>query len=227
MPKEKTFYQIKVQVQRLRPSVYRTLLVDAKTTFLQLHRMIQEAFGLEDCHLWNFIKGKRPQSIEIALPDPEAATFFFYEAPQCNANETPLNKILRAEKDKVLYWYDFGDDWKMDVTLQKIIPENVLSPKIDPKNIPLVLKAKGPMLLEDTGGIWAMQDILELYELLKSKKTLTKKEQQEWEGVAAAVLGWDCLEDEDENFWGEDFIVLVDELSETNWDTFSFSKRIR
>ncbi|MEZ4916158.1 MAG: hypothetical protein R2836_04145 [Chitinophagales bacterium] len=40
------------------------------------------------------------------------------------ANKTKLNQVLQREKQKVEYWYDFGDDWRMAVEVQKILQKD-------------------------------------------------------------------------------------------------------
>ncbi len=219
MPQSALYYQLKIQVDGVKPSIFRTILVDSENTFLELHKLIQKLFDLEGYHLWQFEKGKRQFMQTIALPIPKDQRMFFNDEPEYNAKKIKLSNIFQNEKDTVGYWYDFGDDWRFTITLQKIIPQAKLSPQV--KKIPLLLNAQGPMLFEDIGGPFMMKGILELYEYLQSKKKLSKKERNEWGNVLGAVLGWDRLEEEGDEDIEEDFVEMVSDTMNIDWENFS------
>jgi len=221
--KQDLVYQIKIQLKNIRPSIYRTLLVKPDTFFFRFHEYIQEIFGLENYHLWQFDVGENfRDSRTIALSIPKEEMMFFDDQPEFDAQKTKLSDFLKNEKDKVGYWYDFGDDWRFDVLLQKVFPANELNPKIT--KIPFLLKAKGPMLFEDIGGIYMMQGVLELYEYLKQGKKLSKKEKKEWEEVFLAILGEDRWEGGDDNGMEEDFLEIIDDAMSTDWKNFDIEK---
>lgn len=65
---------------------------------------------------------------------------------QLNEEEEKLTKWFKKEKDRVVYVYDFGDDWEHDIVLEKILEP---SPDID---YPICLKAKNDSPEEDSRG---------------------------------------------------------------------------
>lgn len=150
----------------------------------------------------------------VAIPLPKKEMLFFDDQPDFDARKTKISHLLKNEKDKMGYWYDFGDDWIFDVLLQKVFPANELNPKI--AKIPFLLKAKGPMLFENIGGIHMMQGILELYEHLKKGKRLSKKEKEEWVDALGSILGWDRLEADNDGI-EEEFVEILDEAMNVDW----------
>ena len=64
--------------------------------------------------------------------------------------------MLKKEKEKIVYEYDFGDSWKHDVILEKILS--------DDKKLKSSVCLEGKMACppEDCGGIWGYSDMLEI-----------------------------------------------------------------
>ncbi len=60
-------------------------------------------------------------------------------------------RIIHEEGQKLLYNYDFGDDWEHLITLEKITPETIAHPKL--------LAAKGARPREDCGGPWGYENL--------------------------------------------------------------------
>lgn len=211
----KKYYQLKIQVKKIRPSIYRTIIVPENITFLKLHEYIQELFGLLDYHLWQFNQGSRFDSTLISLDDDDENDFIGYHTKTIDPNNTKINELLLHIKDKIEYWYDFGDDWLMNVEVQKIFTKQELPKKVD--KIPFVLKGKGPMLLEDVGGPYLFPEFIELYTNLTNDVKLTTKKEKEYQEFAFAVIG-EYAEDDD---WKEHFICIISELYETDWVNFT------
>lgn len=199
------YYQLKIQVKNIKPSVYRTIIVPDNISFLKLHEYIQELFGLDNYHLWSFSYKDSLNDILISLDDDDMTLFFNDKVMK--ANKTKLNQVLQREKQKVEYWYDFGDDWRMAVEVQKILQKDTLPKNVD--KIPHILKMQGPMLLEDVGGPYIFMDIMYLYNILKNKETIPKAELQEFrEYVAYRVIG----EESEEKHWKQLFVEVMDDL---------------
>lgn len=66
-----------------------------------------------------------------------------------------LDKIVRREKFKFIYEYDFGDGWEHELLIEKILPVE------DGKTYPVCLTGKRACPPEDCGGIWGYSDFLE------------------------------------------------------------------
>ena len=66
-----------------------------------------------------------------------------------------LSEVVSRPNQKLVYQYDFGDDWTHLITLEKILaPEDGVS-------YPLCLTGKRACPPEDSGGIFAYSDFLE------------------------------------------------------------------
>jgi hypothetical protein len=73
-----------------------------------------------------------------------------------NSRTVRLDKILRGEKSKIQYEYDFGDSWKHEILLDKILTPN------DTSQIPKCIAGKRNCPPEDCGGIWGYEEMLEI-----------------------------------------------------------------
>lgn len=189
---EKTYFQIKINANDIKPQIYRTIIVDSTKSFITLHKYIQNAFGFENYHLWQFSTDFR----------------------NFKGNGVKLYEIFKEEKDKINYTYDFGDNWEFTLTLEKIITESkLLTLKLKNKKPPFLLKAKGPMLIEDCGGIYTIAEILNLYEfLLKDDKEIEKEEIED--------LLYSVMDPEDSEDWEKEFMEIVEALFEIDLENF-------
>ncbi len=142
-------YQIKVTLKGIRPPIWRRLLVPSDTTLDRLHDVIQIAMGWENAHLHQFIAGRQV----IGEPNPELGNPF--GPPAQDERTVALGEVLRKEKDKILYQYDFGDSWEHEIRLEK-----VLAPDPDLRH-PVCVKARRACPPEDCGGPWGYADLLE------------------------------------------------------------------
>lgn len=85
-----------------------------------------------------------------------------------------LSQVLTQVDGKLFYTYDFGDRWKHDITLEKILPASV--------DDAFCTSGKGACPPDDCGGEWG-------YEQLKATVADTKDEEHEnllrWLGLAS------------------------------------------
>ena len=51
MPK---YYEFEVSLQEIQPRIWRRFLLRNTATFAQLHQAIQQSFGWQERHLWEF-----------------------------------------------------------------------------------------------------------------------------------------------------------------------------
>jgi hypothetical protein len=59
----RVLYQIKVTLRDIDPPIWRRIQVWEDTTLSQLHQILQIVMGWEDCHLHEFMIGRRLYSI--------------------------------------------------------------------------------------------------------------------------------------------------------------------
>lgn len=103
--------QLKVTLLDVRPPVWRRITVPATITLPELHDAIQTAMGWTDSHLHEFEIG----GIRYGRPDPDFASDVRPEA-----GVRLLEKV--GEGERISYVYDFGDDWRHDVEVEKALP---------------------------------------------------------------------------------------------------------
>jgi len=121
----KKIYQIQVELKGSKPKIWRRILIDSDILLVDLHRIIQTTMGWTNSHLYAFSDGFQEYS-------PKE-----FEVENAKDSRTArLNKILKEEKSKISYEYDFGDGWEHDVILEKILtPDNQLQLLIKKKRI--------------------------------------------------------------------------------------------
>ena len=141
-------YQIKVTLLRTKPPIWRRLQVPATMTQARLHTVIQEAMGWEDYHLHEFeIAGER-----YGAPEPGGG--FLGEPGPLPERSARLSKVLGGVGAKAIYTYDFGDDWRHEIRVEKVLP--VLPGQAYPVCIDGSLN--GPP--EDSGGVFGFSEML-------------------------------------------------------------------
>lgn len=147
--KQEHVYQIKITLKGSKPPIWRRFQVTGDTTLQKLHGIIQIVMGWENSHLHQFIIGGK----EFGEPDSE---FDDFGPGTFNEKKFKLNNVVKKEKQRFEYQYDFGDDWRHDILIEKILP---LDPSI---KYPVVLDGKRACPPEDCGGVWGYEDILEI-----------------------------------------------------------------
>jgi prevent-host-death family protein len=145
--KTSDIYQLKITLKNIKPPVWRRVLVPSDFTLDQLHRVIQATMDRwYDYHLHEFIIDRtRYGDAAGAL---EAGDFVEEET------RVQLQQVLRGEKHKFEYTYDFGDDWEHEILLEKILPRE------SDQTYPCCIKGKRSGPPEDCGGPWGYADFL-------------------------------------------------------------------
>lgn len=67
-----------------------------------------------------------------------------------------VSSLLKEEKDKMIYEYDFGDSWEHEILLEKILPFDKA------QSLPVCLNGEMRCPPEDCGGIWGYEGMLEI-----------------------------------------------------------------
>ncbi len=158
-------YQLKITLKYSKPSIWRRVLVPAEMELEQFHHVIQTAFGWDNCHLHQFIDGR-------TFYQPGGGDDDFFSMMDVEDSDgLRICDLLRREKDKIVYEYDFGDSWEHTVLLEKVLDA-------DPKqNLPICLKGKLAAPPEDCGGLYGYY---QLVETLSGPDCAEKEELLEW-----------------------------------------------
>jgi transposase len=138
-------YQLKISLMEIKPPIWRRVQVPSSTTLQQLHQIVQEAMGWYNCHLYQF----NIDGIEYGQSQPE------YDFNVRDSKTVQLAQVVRGEKFKFRYSYDFGDGWEHEILVEKILPRE---PKV---RYPVCLKGKRACPPEDCGGAWGYIEFLE------------------------------------------------------------------
>lgn len=151
-------YQFKVWLDDIKPMIWRRILVPENYSFWDLHVAIQDAMGWLDCHLHEFslLNPVTGQNERIGIPDEE---WNFNDAPKVMPGwELLICDYFSSANHLADYTYDFGDNWKHKICLEKILS---CEPKVKYPQCTDGARACPP---EDCGGIPGYERLLEIME---------------------------------------------------------------
>ena len=128
--------------------IWRKIAIRGGQTLHDLHDIIFEAFDREEEHLYSFYipspfnksKSKRVilrSSMEYTHPFNLEGSFIFDTEPE-NAQTSQIETLNLVEKQKLLYLFDFGDEWWHEITV-----ENIDYGVADEDDYPRVIEKKG------------------------------------------------------------------------------------
>ncbi|MGH9768968.1 MAG: plasmid pRiA4b ORF-3 family protein [Blastocatellia bacterium] len=146
--KAAAIYQLKVTLRDIYPPIWRRLQVAGDTTLGDLHWILQLGMGWTHSHLHRFEIGDAQYS------DP---TFDLNEAPDEFGNEfrARLDRVVSGEGARFLYEYDFGDCWRHEIGVEKILPA------AEGETYPKLVDGERACPPEDCGGFIGYANFLE------------------------------------------------------------------
>jgi len=140
-------FQLKITLLEIEPPIWRRVQVPGTLPLSGLHDAFQIVMGWTDSHLHKFEKGGKywghPEDQEVED-----------DRKSIDERRVPVGKVLQAEGDSMVYVYDFGDDWRHEVILEKIVPSESPSK-------PVCLAGERRCPPEDVGGPHGYQQFLE------------------------------------------------------------------
>lgn len=179
-------YQIKIEFLESNPVIWRRIVMPAGATFYRLHQTIQTVTNFmsyyEPYHFFeielseenmiitdndevyqehqNYKNNKRLFDEQLKEIEPEFESFF-------RAQVERLNKVVRKPSTikidqyiekygEFLYHYDFGDGWKLLVTLEKVVDDHYYG-------YPILIDGEENAPPEDVGGMIGYYQFLEAY----------------------------------------------------------------
>ena len=138
-----TVHRVKVSLHGARPPVWRRIEIPSAMRLDLVHAVIQVAFYWHDLHLHAF---------ETACGEFGARDDDDDWAERKDETTAALAQVAAAEKAKVVYVYDFGDDWRHDIVVEKIAPAE---PGVA---YPRCTGGRREAPPENCGGIWAFNE---------------------------------------------------------------------
>jgi hypothetical protein len=138
---------IKVRLDLNGKDAIRRLRIPADITFEQLHTVLQAAFGWKNYHQYSFGLFEEWGDNNTAKPDIKLVI------TKDELSENPGLKQMTGIKvsdyvpkyRKILYAYDYGDDWRHYIEVEKIINDCE-------EDLPALLSGEGDSPPEDLGG---------------------------------------------------------------------------
>lgn len=143
------FYQLKVTLKGVRPPIWRRFRVPGKISLARLHLVLLTVMGWQGGHLYEFQIGQR----RIGEPAPRSLMADFYGEKTEDANRIELRRVAPREGARLVYVYDFGDDWQ-----HQIVVEKTTCPEADADRI-VCLDGRRACPPEDCGGVWGYADL--------------------------------------------------------------------
>ena len=113
----------------LSTTLWRRLEIAADNTLLDLHNTIQKAYNFDDDHLYAFfLDGKAWSHKRFTSPEDE-------DGP--HVDEVRIGELGLFVGQRLLYLFDFGDQWRFSIRLEKIFQDE--SKPLEPR----VIEQKG------------------------------------------------------------------------------------
>jgi hypothetical protein len=154
-------YQVTITLEGTRPPILRQVQMDDRSLD-ELHDIIQAAMGWDDQHLYAYvIEGQQ-------YGDLECGGEFEHDAQSIR-----LSDLVQRGSTRFRYDYDFGDDWKHTIDIEKTLPAE------DGVHYPRCVKGERACPPEDCGG---PDGFLDLLEILGNPHHDDYAEQLEWVG---------------------------------------------
>jgi hypothetical protein len=105
-----TVHRVKVSLHGSRPPVWRRLEIPSAMRLDLVHEVMQVAFGWHGYHLHAF----ETVCGEFGAPDDDVDW-----SDRKDGATAALAQVAAGEKAKVVYAYDFGDDWRHDIVVER------------------------------------------------------------------------------------------------------------
>lgn len=156
---------LRLHIQLRNTAVWREITIPAGGTFAALHDSIQEAFGWQDSHLYEF-----RWDLETLAASPHHESFDGTSIP--DAESVKLSRHLKKSSDQCEYEYDFGDSWVHDIEVEEV--------SVLPTGGPWLWDGEGTAPPEDCGGIPGYERLLEVFRTGKDPWGEDPKEVIEW-----------------------------------------------
>lgn len=135
---------LKVTLRNIDPPIWRRIIMPRHMTLTDLHDVIQAVMGWENDHMYDFDFGRRRRQ--------EAA--MLAETKDEDENDPTLDELVKSGMTKFTYIYDFGDNWKHDILIEKRLPATTA------KAFPACVAGARSGPPEDCGGPWGYTELL-------------------------------------------------------------------
>ncbi len=117
--------QLKIGLQGL--NTWQKIFIESDATFQDLHKFVQEIYEWEDHHLHEFLVNDEVRIAPADKTDSEEAENEMLEDLRTRddkdffeESEISLSQYLQKRGDSLVYRYDFGNDRRYNIVLEKM-----------------------------------------------------------------------------------------------------------
>ena len=150
-PDVSDIFELRIYLADIEPDIWRQIAVPGDIGLDELHDVIQETMGWEDCHLHHFIAEDR--TLYGLIPEDDSMADFAQNTQ--DESRAYLCDLVRRKKDRFLYEYDFGDSWMHIVDVLDVHPPE------PEKKYTLCVEGTRACPPEDCGGIPGYDQMLD------------------------------------------------------------------
>lgn len=183
----KPIYQIYAELQDYEPKIWRRFQVMNDITVAKLAYILMTLFEMKGSHLYLFEVDELNNFIihnleyyNKHIEDFKDDDLFKIGQYGCifeddniiprldkryrelkDAKDVKLKWILDKENQNMEFQYDFGDNWRFNVVIEKIFNDK----NITGRELPKVIEGEGFGIIEDCGGTMGLEDIKKAFEI--------------------------------------------------------------
>lgn len=197
-------YEFYAELENYHPKIWRRFQVAGNVSMARLGYILMTLFEMKASHLFRlevpaeenfrtFVRERLGEKEYNRMIEEEGSinsseekylfeiiteyTFEFREEHEkvYDAVQTKLKHIISYPHSKLYFFYDFGDNWCVSVTLERVFKDANIPGRL----LPLVLDGAGFGIIEDCGGVWGLTELAKAF---KKKKGKAYDEYREWLG---------------------------------------------
>ena len=178
-------YEFHAELEDFKPKIWRRFQVSDNISIAEIGYIVMTMYEMEASHLLS-VEHERPYLTPSGKLSKRTELICHYDIPDEDgwwkerggedATKVKLSDLNLEAPSRLLVWYDFGDDWRVIVKLEKILS----SEDLPNAELPRVLEGKGFGIVEDCGGIYGLTDLVDAF---KTKEGEEYERFSEWMGV--------------------------------------------
>lgn len=142
-----TIYRMRIDLRGVKPPIWRRIEI-SDCTLAKLHVAVQAAMGWTDSHLHEFLIDNNRYSIPNPFGDGDFGVL--------DSTNVWLSDVVSGEGTKLGYMYDFGDGWDHVIKVEAVEQADRST------EYPRCVTGKRNCPVEDCGGIWGYEELLEI-----------------------------------------------------------------
>ncbi len=154
-PEQAQCFTVRVELNDLKPPIWRRLALVGDVTLSELHDVLQAAMGWTDSHLHHFLMGPgkrdhRREPFVEPYSESEGEDGIF-------ERDVRLDQVVAEPGHRLFYDYDFGDGWEHTITVESVTPLEAEAPRAT------CLAGRRACPPEDVGGVPGYEELLEAW----------------------------------------------------------------